>query len=230
MAIYVISDLHLSFGVNKPMDIFGDKWKGYEEKIKKDWLEKVKEDDYVIMAGDFSWATYLEEAIEDFKFLNELPGKKIILKGNHDYWWETVTKMNKFLKENKFENIYFLYNNCIETDEYLICGTRYWTEEEGQPNDKIFNREIQRAKISLNEAVQINKEIIETDYGKNKEIIMVTHYPPDNLLLNAIKEYDIKIWIYAHIHSNYEASMVQIDGIESYLTSCDYLDFKLMKI
>lgn len=229
MAIYVISDLHLSFGVNKPMDVFGDKWKGYEEKIKKDWIEKVNPDDYVILAGDLSWATYLEEAVEDFKFLASLPGKKIILKGNHDYWWETVTKMNKFLNENKFENILFLYNNCIETEEALICGTRYWSTEEGQPNEKIFNREIERAKLSLKAADKINQK--RQEEGKEKKpVVMVTHYPPDILLLNSLKEFDIKEWVYAHIHSNYEDSKVEITGIPSYLTSCDYMNFELMKL
>lgn len=229
MAIYVISDLHLSFGVNKPMDIFGDKWKGYEEKIKQDWYSKVGSDDWVIIAGDFSWATYLEESIKDFEYLNSLPGKKILLKGNHDYWWETVTKMNKFLKDNNFENIYFLHNNCIETEEYLICGTRYWAEEEDQPNEKIFNREIERAKISLKQANNINEE--RKLSGKDeKKVIMVTHYPPDNKIIEAVKEFDIKAWIYAHIHSNYEESKVKINGIKTYLTSCDYLEFKLKKL
>ena len=226
MAIYAISDLHLSFSnKDKPMSVFGDKWEGYEEKIKKDWLKKVMPDDFVLIAGDFSWATYLEEAIDDFKFINELPGKNIILKGNHDYWWETVTKMNKFLKENKFENIYFLYNNCIETDEYLICGTRYWAQEEGQPNEKILKREIERAKMSLNSALKIKEQ-----QAEDKEIIMVTHYPPDNMIIEALKNYDIRKWIYAHIHSNYKDSLVEIQGIKTYLTSCDFLGFELLKI
>jgi len=169
---------------------------------------------------------YLEEAIEDFKFLNALPGKKIILKGNHDYWWETVTKMNKFLEENKFENIQFLYNNCIETEDYLICGTRYWAQEDGQPNEKIFNREIERAKLSINSALKVRSE----DESKNKEIIMVTHYPPDIMIINALRDYDIKKWIYGHIHSNYKDSLVEIPGVKTYLTSCDFLGFKLQKI
>lgn len=229
MAIYAISDLHLSFGVNKPMDIFGDKWKGYEEKIKENWNLKVKPDDWVIMAGDFSWATYLDEAIEDFKFLNSLPGKKILLKGNHDYWWETVSKMNKFLSENNFDNIYILHNNCIETEEYLICGTRYWAEEEGQPNEKIFNREIGRAKISLNEANKLNEQYM-TENKTVKKIIMVTHYPPDNNLLKEVNDYSIYKWLYGHIHSNYNESKINIEGIETCLTSCDYLDFELIKV
>ena len=104
MSIFVIADLHLSFKNPKPMDIFGDNWTKHEEKIKKDWNEKVKEEDLVVLPGDFSWATYIEDTIPDFEYLNSLPGKKIMLKGNHDYWWTTVTSMRKFLKENKFQN------------------------------------------------------------------------------------------------------------------------------
>ena len=109
MSIYVIGDLHLSFSVDKPMDIFGYNWEKHAEKIKQNWIKKVKEDDTVILPGDFSWATYLEETYKDFEFLNSLPGRKIISKGNHDYWWTTVTSMKKFLKENNFNNIDFLY-------------------------------------------------------------------------------------------------------------------------
>ena len=105
MSIYAIGDLHLSLAKDKPMSIFGENWKEHEQKIKKNWLEKVKENDYVILLGDFSWATYLEEAYDDFKYLDELPGKKILLKGNHDYWWTTITNMKNYLKENKFNKI-----------------------------------------------------------------------------------------------------------------------------
>ncbi len=224
MATYVISDLHLSFGTNKPMNVFGDKWNDYENRIKKDWVKKVTANDFVIIAGDVSWATYLDEALEDFKWIDSLPGKKIILKGNHDYWWETVTKMNRFLEANNITSIRFLYNNCIETDKYLVCGTRYWAPEEGMDNTKIFNREIQRAKISLDEAKAKNSE------GINKPIVMCTHYPPDELILGVLKDYNISKWIYAHIHSNYIEHIVEIPNIESYLTSCDYLDFTLLEI
>lgn len=221
MATFVISDLHLSFGVNKPMDIFGERWNNYEEKIKKDWLSKVHEEDFVIIAGDFSWATYLNEALEDFKWIDSLPGTKIILKGNHDYWWETVTKMNRFLKDNNINSIVFLYNNCIETDSYLICGTRYWNDEDGMDNEKIYNREIERAKISLNFAKNIDSD---------KPICMCTHYPPDERILAALEDYDIKLWIYAHIHSNYDEHIANTGNIKSILTSCDYMNFKLLEI
>ena len=111
MSIYVIGDLHLSFSVDKPMDIFGNNWENHAEKIKNNWIEKVKAEDTVIMPGDFSWATYLEETHKDFEYLNSLPGKKILSKGNHDYWWTTVTSMKKFLKEKNFENIEFFDQN-----------------------------------------------------------------------------------------------------------------------
>lgn len=223
MAIYALSDLHLSFGVkDKPMDIFGDKWTNYEEKIKENWNQKVKEEDTVIIAGDISWAMYLEESLEDFRFLNKLNGTKIILKGNHDYWWTTVKKMNNFLEENNIENIKFLYNNTIELENYMICGTRYWGyDEETEDNEKVFKREIERAKLSLEAAKNQNEE---------KEIIFVTHYPPEEKIIECAKNYNVKCWIYGHIHSNYEENIVQIDGIKTFLTSCDYLNFNLIRI
>ena len=127
MAIYAIGDLHLSFGVDKPMDIFGFTWQNHADRIKENWLSKVTENDTVILPGDFSWATYLDEAYKDFEFLNSLPGKKIFLRGNHDYWWETLSKMKKYLKENNFENIDFIYNTSCLVEEKIIVGTRGWT-------------------------------------------------------------------------------------------------------
>lgn len=223
MAIYAISDLHLSFSnKDKPMSVFGDKWEGYEEKIKKDWLEKVKSEDTVILSGDLSWATYIDESKEDFEFVNSLPGNKIILKGNHDYWWTTTKKMNEFVKNNMYEKINFLYNNAYDLGEYVLAGTRYWAyDEETEDNEKIFNREILRAKLSLDEAKKIAPE---------KPIIFTTHYPPDSRIIKALADYDISIWIYGHIHTKYEENLVDILGIKTYLTSCDYLNFELLKI
>ena len=223
MAIYAISDLHLAFGApEKNMNVFGIKWQEYEEKIKKNWLENVKDEDVVIMSGDFSWATYIEDSKKDFDFLNSLPGKKYLLKGNHDYWWTTIKKMNDFIDQNKYENIYFLYNNAYDIGNYVLTGTRYWGyDEDTEDNEKIFNREILRAKLSLDEAKVLYPE---------KPIIFTTHYPPDEKIIDALKEYDIKIWIYGHIHTNYEESLVEIPGIETYLTSCDYLNFNMLEI
>ena len=223
MAIYAISDLHLAFcAPEKNMNVFGIKWQEYEEKIKKNWLENVKDEDVVIMSGDFSWATYIEDSKKDFDFLNSLPGKKYLLKGNHDYWWTTIKKMNDFINQNKYENIYFLYNNAYDIGNYVLTGTRYWGyDEDTEDNEKIFNREILRAKLSLDEAKVLYPE---------KPIIFTTHYPPDEKIIDALKEYNIKIWIYGHIHTNYEESLVEIPGIETYLTSCDYLNFNMLEI
>lgn len=224
MAIYAISDLHLSFGpTDKPMNIFGDNWNNYEEKIRKHWLEIVTDEDHVILSGDFSWATYLEDTRNDFEFLNSLPGKKYILKGNHDYWWTTVKKMDAFLKENGFENIYFIYNNTYDLGEYMLAGTRYWAYEDESEvdNEKIFNREILRAKLGLDLA-RAN--------SPDKPIIFTTHYPPDDRIIKMLEEYNIKIWIYGHLHTRYEENMVAVPKITTYLTSCDYLNFNLLEV
>lgn len=124
MSIFIIADLHLSFNENKPMNIFGEKWNNHSEKIKQNWKKNVKEHDLVVIPGDFSWAMHLKDTYEDFKFLNDLPGKKVLIKGNHDYWWTTLKSMKKFLDENNFKNIDFIQNNSIIYDNIIICGTR----------------------------------------------------------------------------------------------------------
>ena len=222
MNIYAISDLHLSLGIEeKPMDVFGEKWENHVEKLRHNWNSVVKNDDIVLMAGDFSWATYLEDSLKDFLFIENLPGRKIFLKGNHDYWWNTVKKMNEFLDKNDIHSIEFLHNNAIEVNGYMVAGTRYWSIEEEIDNEKIFNRECERAKISLNSASLIDS---------NKPIIFMTHYPPDERIIKCLENYNIKYWIYGHIHSNYEESLITIPGIKTFLTSCDYLNFIPMKI
>ena len=222
MAIYAISDFHLSLGIEaKPMDVFGTHWTNYVDRLKENWLNVIKEDDVVLMAGDFSWSTYLEDSKPDFEFLESLPGKKILLKGNHDYWWTTLKKLNEFIEENDFKSISFVYNNSIELENAVVCGTRYWAHEEAYDNEKIFNRECERAKISL-------KSIQET--ANKKPIIFMTHYAPDERIIDCVKDFGIKYWIYGHIHSNYEENIVNIPGIETYLTSCDYLNFKPLRI
>ena len=167
MSIYAIGDLHLSFGTNKPMDIFGFNWENHSEKIKKNWIDKVKEDDLVLLPGDFSWAMDLENTYEDFKFLNSLPGKKLLLKGNHDYWWTTLTKMRDFLKSNNFENIDFIQNNYYEYNNIVITGVRGWTIDNKEENEKYQKRE----KIRL----ETNLEKIKKEKGENTEIIVLMH-------------------------------------------------------
>ena len=230
MAIYAISDLHLSLGIGKQMDIFGDNWVKHEEKIKKNWMSKVKNEDLVLLPGDFSWAMYLEETVRDFEFINDLPGKKILLKGNHDYWWTTLKKIRKFLEENNFKNIDFLYNNSYFFENKIIAGTRGWSEQEEKP-EKIIKRENIRLKLSLEDG--INK------YGSDKEIIVCMHYPPfnsyDEIELNFIKtmkQYHVKKCVYGHIHGEgkKEAKQGIIDGIDIQMVSSDYLGFDLIQL
>ena len=234
MSIYVIADLHLSFTQNKPMNIFGDNWTNHEEKIKQNWLEKVKPDDTVILPGDFSWATYLEDTKLDFEYLNNLPGKKILLKGNHDYWWTTVTSMRKFISDNNFENIDFLYNNSYLVEDKIIVGTRGWVLQDTEESRKMINRENERLKLSLKNAIE--------NFGEDKEIIVFMHYPPlssKNLLNNlhlefykTMKQYDVKRCYYGHLHGNSHMDAIEgeIGGIDFNLVSADYLNFKVQKI
>ncbi|MGN1297454.1 MAG: metallophosphoesterase [Clostridia bacterium] len=234
MSIYTIGDLHLSFKENKPMSIFGDNWEDHEEKIKKDWIEKVKEEDLVILPGDFSWATYLKDTDMDFEYLNSLPGRKLLLKGNHDYWWTTVTSMRNFLQENKFENIDFIYNNSYEFENCIIVGTRGWSQTEDLEDKKILKREALRLELSIQSGIR--------DFGGNKEFIAFMHYPPiskSNLVKNETNEfikmmqkYNIKRCFYGHLHSTSikEAVEGKYFGIDFKLVSADGLDFKLYKI
>ena len=235
MSIYTIGDLHLSFKENKPMSIFGENWSEHEEKIKKDWKEKVKENDLVVLPGDFSWAMYLKDTDEDFKYLNELPGKKLLIKGNHDYWWTTIKSMRNFLEENNFKNIDFIHNNSYEFEDKIIVGTRGWSKNEGTPDDdKIIKREVLRLELSIKDGIE--------KYGEDKEIIVFMHYPPiiksnliDNELsdfIKVMKKYNIKNCYYGHLHSNSIIEAVEGEhyGIEFKLVSADGLDFKLYKI
>ena len=230
MAIYVIGDLHLSFSTNKPMDIFGRNWQNYEEKIKKDWLLKVKPEDTVILPGDFSWAMYLDETEKDFEFINNLPGKKILLKGNHDYWWTTLTSMRKYIKEENFENIDFLYNNSYEIENKIIAGTKGWNISEEQEDIRLTKREVARLELSIKSGIE--------KYGNDKEIIVFMHYPPltknniDTDYTRLMKKYGIKRCYYGHLHANSIKDAVEgnVDGIEYKLVSSDGLDFNLLEI
>ena len=153
MSIYAISDLHLSLNTNKPMNIFG--WNDYEEKIKQDWLEKVRDEDLVLLPGDFSWEMNLENTYKDFEFINNLPGSKLLLKGNHDLWWTTLKRMRNFLKEKEFYNIDFIYNNSYEFENHIISGTRGWNlVSENADDKKIKDRELLRLENSIKDGIQ----------------------------------------------------------------------------
>jgi len=227
MSIYAIADLHLSFGSNKPMDVFGSNWINYEQRLKENWEKVITNKDTVIIPGDISWAMYLQDGVKDFEFINNLPGKKIILKGNHDYWWETLTKMKNFFKTNGFDTIDFLYNNSIKVDNTIISGTRLWGDIKSEEDKNVYRREKIRLKLSLDSA----KEKID----ENSKIIVATHYPPDfqdEELMQMLKEYNVIKYIYGHLHKvekSEEYSKV-VDGIQFNLVACDYLDFMPMKL
>lgn len=231
MAIYSISDLHLSFGNNKPMDIFGVNWENHEEKIKEDWLKKITNNDLVLLPGDFSWAMYLKDTYQDFEYLNNLPGKKLLLKGNHDYWWTTLKKMREYLEKNNFKNIDFIYNNSYLFDNKIIVGTRGWQAEDNSEDKRIIKREIIRLELSIKDGI--------TKYGEDKEIIVCMHYPPFNKyneksmsFLEVMKKYNIKTCLYGHLHGDVgkQAKQGKIEGIDFKLVSCDQVDFKIQKI
>ena len=228
MSIYAIADLHLSFNTDKPMDIFGPNWENHAEKIKQDWLEKVNEQDTVLIPGDFSWETYLEDTYKDFEFLNSLPGRKILLKGNHDYWWSTSAKFYKFCNQNNFSNQWIMNNNCYEYNGYALCGTRGWffEEERGSTHDeKIFKRELLRLEASLRSAGELPK-------------LVFLHYPPQyrgyecKEILDLLKAYDVRQCYYGHLHGASHALAMegQWDGIDYTLVSADRLNFKPYKI
>lgn len=223
MSIYAIADLHLSLSADKPMDVF-DGWQNYMKKIYENWSKTVKNEDTVVIAGDISWAMKLEDAYKDLEFLNSLPGKKILIKGNHDYWWSTAKKINDFLQINKFDSISILFNSAIECENKWICGTRGWMYNPEEPEDqKIFSRETQRLVRS-----------IESVTDKNKEIIVFLHYPPvyafaeSQEIINILIERNIKKCYYGHIHGSGATKKVvqgNYKGIDFKLISCDYVNF-----
>ena len=229
MSIYAISDLHLSFNTNKPMDIFG--WNNYEEKISQDWRTNVKEEDLVLLTGDFSWEMKLENTYKDFQFINNLPGKKLLLKGNHDLWWTTLKRMREFLKEKEFNNIDFIYNNSYEFENYIIAGTRGWNlVSENIDDKKIKDRELLRLENSIIDGIR--------KYGEDKPIIVCMHYPPllkelkNSEFTKILEKYNVKYCLYGHLHG--KSHMNVFDGIYNNvaykMVSCDYTGFKLIKI
>ena len=222
--IWSIGDLHFDITKNKSMDIFGENWKDHEEKIIDFWKENVCEDDLVIVAGDISWALKLEESMEDLMRIDNLPGVKCFIKGNHDYWWSTAAKFNKFCVENGFSNQFILNNNFYEYGDYAICGTRGWFFEEqrsGEHDEKVFKRELMRLEASLKAA------------GDRHKIVFL-HYPPKYKgyecpeIIELMKRYGVRQCFYGHLHgaSHGLAMEGQWDGIEYHLLSADKLGFR----
>ena len=229
MAIYAISDLHLSFGTDKPMNVFG--WADHPSNIKENWLKVINDDDYVLIPGDISWGINLEEAAPDLEFIDSLPGKKILSKGNHDYWWSTLNKFRSFFDAKGFTSLNILHNNAYRAGSRTICGTRGWKPQDDedfpQEDRKIFNRELERLRLSLREAVKLGGELI-----------AMLHYPPFDLKHNPnefsqiLKEFNVKTCIYGHIHGKANETWKDetIDGIRYLLVSCNIVDFNPVKL
>lgn len=222
MRIFAISDLHLSLDGQKPMDIYGGQWIGHTEKIKKNWKAIIEDEDVILLAGDSSWAMKHEDAIRDLSWIAELPGKKVLVKGNHDLWWTSVSKLNAL-----FQNVYFLQNTYFKAGEFAICGSRGWIcpgdSEFTEHDQKIYEREIGRLRLSLSAA---------RNAGETKLIGMM-HYPPANDAAEAsgftelFEEFDVTTVVYGHLHGtdpHLRGLQGWRNGIEYRLTSCDFLN------
>ena len=232
MNIYAISDLHLEGNQNKPMDIFGKGWQNHFKKIANNWQQVVQENDIVLIAGDISWAMQFEDGIADIAKIAKLKGKKIFIRGNHDYWWNKISTLKALFKE---QNCYFLQNDCIKLDEYIFCGSRGWIVPENENNQseqdkKIYCRELERFKLAFKAVEKLRQP---TD-----KVICLVHYPPFNSthqessFTRLFKENDVDAVIYGHIHQYLGGYMLEImkNNIPYYLTSCDLLHFNLKKI
>ena len=227
MALYAIGDLHLSFGTNKPMDVFGGAWDGYVDKLRAG-LSVIGPEDTTVLLGDLTWAMDLEDAEEDFRFIHEIPGRKIILKGNHDYWWSTAKKFYDFCARKGFSDILVLNNNCWTYGDTALCGTRGWFYEEekhGEQDAKVFRRELMRLEVSLQAA-------------GDREKLCFLHYPPRfgayrcQEIQDLLVRYGVAACYYGHLHgASHKAAFEGFwDGVKYCLVSADYLDFKPVQV
>ncbi len=235
MALYAIADTHLSFSADKPMDVFGHRWKNYENKLEWFWKNTVSENDTVVIAGDISWGLTLSEAAVDLRFLSSLPGKKILIKGNHDYWWASLKKIKDFFKAEGIENISLIQNDSIRVEDFTLCGTRGWYSEKPPlpnfncDNKKIIAREAGRLRMSLEHAKKT--------CDKDADILVFMHFPPVfgdfvcREIVDVLHSYEIKRCYYGHIHGAYDAPKSFIfEGINFRIISADYLDFRPLHI
>ena len=227
MALYAIGDLHLSLETDKPMDVFGGRWEGYVDKLRAG-LSVIGPEDTTVLLGDLSWALELDGAVKDFAFISAIPGRKILLKGNHDYWWSTAAKFYRFCAEHGFEDLYVLNNNCYFYGDTALCGTRGWFYEEdkqGTHDEKVFRRELGRLETSLKCA------------GEREKLVFL-HYPPLYLhytcpeILHVLSEYGVHECCYGHIHGYgcRSAFIGESDGVRYHLVSADFLDFVPYKL
>ncbi len=227
MSLYVMGDLHLSLQADKPMDVFGGNWKNYVDKLRAG-LEVLTEEDTIVLLGDLSWAMNFETAVEDFRFINEIPGEKIIVKGNHDYWWSTLNKFQKFCEEHGFTRMKVLHNTAFSYEDVALCGTRGWFYEEerhGAKDEKVFKRELMRLETSL-------------QLAEGKEIYCFLHYPPKfghyqcHEILALLEKYHVSRCYYGHLHgaSHSLAFQGRLGNTDFFLTSADYLNFRPLKV
>ena len=237
MAIYALADLHLSLSCpDKTMEVFGSSWGDYISRVEDNWKNAVTSDDTVLIPGDISWATYIDKAEEDFRFIHELPGRKLLSRGNHDYWWTTIKKMEGFFAEKGFDSLEFVRTNVVEVDGCLISGTRGWMIEtkesvEGSENKKIYEREKLRIGMCIDE---LNK----ADPGHSKKRIMMIHYPPVTAKKDFIEfarmmaEGGIDICVYGHLHgtAHRKAYEGDFEGVKLICASADYTGFKPVRI
>lgn len=228
MALFAIADLHLSLGTDKPMDVF-EGWKDYVPRLRKNWDAAVGEEDTVVIAGDISWAMKLQDAVLDFQFIDSLPGRKLILKGNHDYWWSTKKKIEDFLAEHHFSSIGVIHNNASAVGSLAVCGTRGWLyDAESAEDKKIVNREVGRLNTSL-------------DAGEKtgKKPVVFLHYPPmyDGVecreIMDVLVARGVGECYFGHIHGAAAAKRTPAGvyrGVRMHLISCDYLGFMPCKV
>ena len=230
MKIFAISDLHISTDGNKPMDVFGGKWVDYLDKIKSDWQDKVSDDDLVLIGGDISWAMNIEDAKRDILSFADMKGKKVIIKGNHDYWWSGIGKVREMLPEG----FYALQNDCIKFNNVIICGSRCWTvpgaNDFTEQDMKLYLRETERLKLSF--------KAVEKIRNPEDKLIALIHYPPFNVrrensaFTDIFEEHNVDAVIYGHLHGKDVRAdkLVVKNGINYYLTSCDQVENKLTEI
>lgn len=227
MALYALGDLHLAFGVHKPMDVFGGRWEGYQEKL-REGLSVLREEDTLVIPGDFCWALDLEQARADFAFLHSFPGRKLLVKGNHDYWWNTAAKFTRFCAENGFDDCHLLHNTCFFYGDLALCGTRGWffeEEQQGSHDEKVFRRELIRLETSLKAA------------GEHEKLCFL-HYPPRYRgytcpeILELLQRYGVRLCCYGHLHGDsHKLALEGISGGTEYrLVAADYVNFRPMKL
>lgn len=230
MKIFSISDLHLSGMCDKPMDVFGVGWEGHLDKIKSDWQSKVSDDDIVLLCGDTSWGTVLEEGLFDLNALKDLKGKKVFIRGNHDYWWNGITKLRDAAPDGSF---YFLQNDCVKFGNVIICGSRGWScpgsADYTEHDEKLYAREAERFKLCFKAVEKVREE--------GDLLVVMIHYPPvspklqDTLFSDLFRQNGVNKVVFGHIHGQSYFPLRSVkDGIEYVLTSCDKVGFALQRI